>query len=61
MDFEKIIRVFGSQKALADALQIDQSTVSQWKKRKSIPIGRIKELLAHTKHLDAGLTPADFF
>lgn len=61
MEFVKIIRVFGTQKALANALQIDQSTVSQWKRRGLIPTNRIKEILACTKHLDASLTPADFF
>ena len=61
MKFTKIIKTFGTQKALADALGIDQSTVAQWKRRDTIPSNRIKEIIAKTAHLDADLTPADFF
>ena len=37
MDFEQIIQHFGSQSAAAQALQVTQPTLSNWKKRGHIP------------------------
>lgn len=37
MKFDKVIKHFGSQVAAAEALQVTQPTISNWKKRGKIP------------------------
>lgn len=37
MNFDKLIKYFGSQVAAADAIGVTQPTLSNWKKRGRIP------------------------
>lgn len=37
MKFDQVIKIFGSQAALADALGVKQPAVSNWKTRGKIP------------------------
>lgn len=43
--FEKINEVFGSQTALAQKLDVNPMTVTQWKRRKRIPAERCHEIV----------------
>lgn len=54
---------FGSRRELALALDIDLSTISQWKRRGEdlIPADRQRQILAAAKERGIDLKPADFF
>ena len=58
-----VVRVFGSQTALARALEVRQSVVGGWVLRDTIPSRRIPEIIAAAARLDppVALRPDDFF
>jgi NAD(P)H-hydrate epimerase len=58
---DRVIAVFGTQRDLAGALGVDQSSVSGWRRRGTIPARRQARILeiAAARGLDLG--PADFF
>ena len=58
---DRIVKKFGTQSALADAISADQSTVAHWKKRGVIPARQQVAILAAAKERGIELTPADFF
>lgn len=45
---DSLIALFGSQKAIASALGVTESAVSQWFKKGSIPLPRAVELVRIT-------------
>ena len=56
-----IIAKFGSQTALASAIEAKQSTVAHWKRRGTIPAGQQIKILNAARGLNIDLTPNDFF
>lgn len=58
---DRIVKKFGTQQALAAAINADQSTVAHWKKRGVIPARQQVAILAAAKARNIELTPADFF
>lgn len=46
---EALLMAFGSQKAIADALGITESAVSQWFKAGKVPASRALEIVRITK------------
>lgn len=58
---ERIIKKFGTQERLAEALGINQSVVAGWKKRGVVPARQQPEVLKAGQKLDIDLTPSDFF
>lgn len=46
---EALLKAFGSQKAIADALGITESAVSQWFKAGKVPVARALEIVRITK------------
>lgn len=61
MKVNEILKLFKSQKHLADILGVNDSTVAQWKRRDAIPANRIQQILcvAQTEHV--AIAPSDFF
>jgi len=58
---DRIIAKFGTQRALAAALGVDQSSVSGWRRRGSIPARRQAQLLEVAAARGIDLSPAEFF
>jgi len=64
---DRIIRLFGTQEKLASRLNLDQSTISLWKKKGSIPSARQPQIIEESHKLVAEnqlrypLVPDDFF
>lgn len=58
---DHIVSKFGSQTALAAAIDSKQSTVAQWKRRGSIPSRWQVDILKAAQRLGVDLKPADFF
>jgi transcriptional regulator with XRE-family HTH domain len=58
---DRIIKKFGTQQALAEAIGIDQSAVSFWRKSGIIPARRQQQIFAKARELNIALSPADFF
>lgn len=46
---EALLKAFGSQKAISDALGITESAVSQWFKAGKVPVSRALEIVRITK------------
>src|SRR3954464_1114928 len=58
---ENVIRKFGSQQRVAEALGIWQTAVSGWVRRGAIPARRQEELLQIARREGIALAPGDFF
>ncbi len=58
---DRIIGIFGTQRELARALGVDQSSVSGWRRRGSIPARRQARILEIAAERGLDLGPADFF
>lgn len=61
MPVEAIIAKFSTQRHLAQLIEVDQSTIAQWKKRGSIPSNRIQDIIKAARQAEIPLTYADFF
>lgn len=61
MNIEKIISAFGSQIDMANTLNVNASTVAQWKRRGNIPSNRIRQIIETAKKQNLPITAADFF
>lgn len=57
----RIVRLFGSQKQLADDLEIWQTAISGWVQRGTIPARWQARLLVLAQEKGIELSPADFF
>jgi Bacteriophage CI repressor helix-turn-helix domain. len=58
---ERIISKFGTQDALATAIDVHQSAVAAWKKRGFIPARQQQRVLAAAVAKGIDLKPEDFF
>ncbi len=58
---DRIIASFGTQRELAAALGLDQSSISGWRRRGSIPARRQVQILALSAERGLDISPADFF
>lgn len=58
---ERIIKKFGTQERLAEAVQVNQSVVAGWKRRGVVPARQQSEVLKAGQKLGIDITPADFF
>lgn len=58
---DRIVGKFGSQTALAAALNTKQSTVAQWKRRGSIPWRQQLRILEEARKRQINISPDDFF
>jgi len=58
---ERIIKKFGTQERLAEALSCRQSVIAGWKKRGIIPARKLPRILQAAQERDIKLAPADFF
>jgi UDP-4-amino-4,6-dideoxy-N-acetyl-beta-L-altrosamine transaminase len=57
----RIVEKFGTQGALAEAIGIDPSAISHWKRRGLIPAHRQRQILEAATHRGIAVSPADFF
>lgn len=55
MTYDEVLTHFGSQKAVADALDLSQPSISDWRRLGSIP--HIRQL--QLEHLTGGVLKAD--
>jgi hypothetical protein len=58
---ERIIKKFGTQERLADALGTNQSVIAGWKRRGFVPVRQQAAVMDAAKRLEIDLQPADFF
>lgn len=58
---ETIIEKFGTQVALAEAINVGQPAVAGWKKAGAIPAHQWKPILEAARARGIQLEPADFF
>lgn len=58
---DRIIRKFGTQTTLAQAIGVQQSAVAAWKKRGFIPSRQQGRILDAARRTGIDLTPDDFF
>lgn len=56
-----IIRKFGTQERLAEALSVRQSVIAGWKRRGVIPARQQQRVLQAAQALGIELAPKDFF
>lgn len=57
----RIVEKFGTQGALAEAIGIDPSAISHWKRRGLIPAHRQRQILEAATRRGIPVSPADFF
>ena len=61
MPVETIINKFETQRRLATLIEVDQSTIAQWKKRGVIPSTRIQSIITAAAQNGISLTYDEFF
>lgn len=59
---DSIVKKFGTQAALAEAIGIDQSTIAHWKREgREIPTRQQKRILEVARERGIDIQPGDFF